>query len=262
MLLSDLQHAMRERVLDRSPDRLDGELLDHIDGQGLTPSQRLQIYRNNCLISLTEALKATYPVLHRLVGDGFFRTTAVAFIQAHPPQEPRLCAYGAAFAAFLERYPPASALVYLPDVARLEWAFNSAWHAPDAPALTPADMAQAAEAMTPLQLHPACRLLASPWPIEKIWRANQSDGDPDVTIDLGQGGSRLLIYRREFAVAMAAISLGEFVMLSRFAPGANLESAMTDALAADPSFDVATALAATLTRGCLTHPPSEAMDED
>jgi putative DNA-binding protein len=261
MLLSDLQRAMQERVLGRPPDRRDGELLDHIDGRGLTPSQRLQIYRNNSLISLTEALKATYPVLYRLVGDGFFRTTAIAFIQTHPPREPRLSAYGAAFAAFLAQYPPASALVYLPDVARLEWAMNAAWHAPGAPVLAPAEMAAAAETMIDLQLHPACHLLSSPWPIEQIWRANQSDGDATATIDLDQGGCRLLAYRQEFAVALAAISLGEFVMLSRFAQGASLESAATDALAAEPSLDVAKALAAILTRGCLTHLPRDTVGD-
>jgi hypothetical protein len=259
MRLNDLQRAMRERVLDRSPDRLDAELLDRIDGFGLAPSQRLQVYRNNCLISLTEALKATFPVLHRLVGDGYFRTAAVAFIQAHPPQEPRLCAYGGAFAAFLESYPPASTLVYLPDVARLEWALNAAWHARDANALTPADMARAAECDTVLQLHPACRLLESRWPIERIWRANQPDGDADALIDLDQGGGLLLVYRQEFDVALAAITRGEFVMLQRFAEGATIESAAGDALAADPSCDLATGLAAAVIRGCLVPLPPSAV---
>jgi hypothetical protein len=262
MRLNDLQRAMRERVLDRSPDRLDATLLDRVDGHGLTPAQRLQVYRNNCLISLTEALKATYPVLHRLVGDGFFRTAAVAFIQAHPPLEPRLCAYGAGFAAFLESYPPAATLVYLPDVARLEWALNAAWHAADANALTPSELAQAAESETPLRLHPACQLLESPWPIERIWRANQPDGDADTLIDLDQGGGHLLIYRQAFDVAMAAITRGEFVMLQRFVRGATIESAATDGIAADPSFDVAEGLAAALVRGCLLPPPTSAVLDD
>src|ERR1700754_393921 len=110
MRLHELQRAMTERVLDRSPDPLDNALLDLVEGGGLAPSQRLQIYRNNCLISLTNALKASYPVLHRLVGDGFFRTAAGAFIKTCPPREPRLSAYGAGFADFLEQYPPASTL--------------------------------------------------------------------------------------------------------------------------------------------------------
>ena len=262
MRLNDLQRAMRERVLDRSPDRRDAMLLDRIDGYGLAPSQRLQVYRNNCLISLTEALKATYPVLHRLVGEGFFRTAAVAFIQAHPPEEPRLSAYGGAFAAFLENYPPASKLVYLPDVARLEWSLNAAWHAPDANALTPPEMAQAAETETLLRLHPACQLLESPWPIEQIWRANQPDGDADALIDLDRGGGPLLVYRQEFDVAMAAITRGELVMLQSFARGATIESAAADAIAADSSFDLAAGLAAALIRGCLVPlPPSAILDD-
>ncbi|MGH6880035.1 HvfC/BufC N-terminal domain-containing protein [Hypericibacter sp.] len=257
MRLHDLQQAMAERVLDRSPDRRDGELLDHIDGLGLAPSQRLQIYRNNCLISLTEALKATFPVMHRLVGDSFFRTAATAFIKDHPPREPRLAAYGAAFADFIAHYPPAASLIYLADMARLEWALNRAWHAPDAPVLTPADLAQAAETLPVLRLHPACRLLESPWPIETIWRVHQSDDDANVRIDLDEGGSRLLVYRQEFDVAMAAISRGEFLMLARLATGATLESALTEALEADPALDVAAALAGALTRGCLIQVTAE-----
>lgn len=253
MRLHELQQAMQERVLDRTrSDPLAASLLDLIDGQGLQPSQRLQIYRNNSLISLTEALKATYPVIYRLVGDGFFRRAAAVFIKTSPPREPRLCTYGAAFSTFLAQYAPAGALVYLPDMARLEWALNAAWHAPDAPALTPAELAAANESMTPLHLHPACHLLEAPWPIERIWRAHQAADDIEHEIDLDQGGCRLLIYRQQFDVALATLSSGEFAMLSRFADGADLKSAVTDALAADPSFDVAAALAAVLTRGSLT----------
>lgn len=253
MRLHEFQQAMQERVLGRtSSGPFATSLLDLVDGQGLQPSQRLQIYRNNSLISLTEALKAAYPVIYRLVGDGFFRTAAAVFIKTSPPQEPRLCAYGAAFSTFLAQYAPASALVYLPDMARLEWALNAAWHAPDAPALTPAELAGASESMTPLHLHPACHLLESPWPIEPIWRAHQAADDIKHEIRLDRGGCRLLVYRQQFDVALAALSPGEFALLSRFASGADLEAAVTDALAVDPSFDIAAALAAVLTRGSLT----------
>jgi hypothetical protein len=253
MRLHELQLAMQERVLDRNlSDRAAASLLDLVDGQGLQPSQRLQIYRNNCLISLTEALKATYPVIHRLVGDGFFRTAAAAFIKASPPQEPRLSAYGAAFPTFLAQYAPAATLVYLPDMARLEWALNAAWHAPDAPALTAAQLSQASESGMPLHLHPACHLLESPWPIERIWHAHRTADEIEHGIHLDQGGCRLLVYRQGFDVTLATLSGGEFALLGRFADGADLESAVTDALAADPTLDVAAALAAILTRGSLT----------
>jgi hypothetical protein len=43
-----------------------------IGGDGMDPRARLQIYRNHAVITLTDALKATYPVVCRLVSDGFF----------------------------------------------------------------------------------------------------------------------------------------------------------------------------------------------
>ena len=75
----------------------DAALALEIEGRGLSAAQRLQIHRNNCRISLTEALKANYPVINRLVGEAFFEAMAAAFISACPPREPRLSAYGAAF---------------------------------------------------------------------------------------------------------------------------------------------------------------------
>ncbi|HWA44939.1 MAG TPA: DNA-binding domain-containing protein [Hypericibacter adhaerens] len=253
MRLHELQQAIGERALDRSPGPLDGALLDRVDGRGLAPTQRLQIYRNNCLISLTEALRATFPTIERLVGEGFFRTAAAIFVRARPPREARLSRYGAEFPAFLADYRPAASLVYLPDVGRLEWAINMALHAADLPALAPADLAQAAEAMTPLRLHPACHLLRSPWPIERIWRANRpgADADADIAIDLEEGGGPLLVYRQGFDLALASITEGEFALLSRFHEGASLEAAAGGALAADPALDLAAALAGALGRGCL-----------
>src|SRR5689334_10948952 len=49
-------------------------------GRGPAPARRLQVYRNNLVVSLTAALEAVYPVVARLVGAGFFRQVARAFI--------------------------------------------------------------------------------------------------------------------------------------------------------------------------------------
>ena len=39
---------------------------------GIAPERRIQVYRNNRLITLGEALKATFPVVCRLVDERFF----------------------------------------------------------------------------------------------------------------------------------------------------------------------------------------------
>jgi hypothetical protein len=250
MRLHELQRAMRASILEGT----DEPIADLVDDLGLTPARRLRIYRNNSLISLTEALEATFPVVCRLVGKGFFGGAAEAFIKTQPPSEPRLSAYGAGFGDFLAAYPPAAALVYLPDVARLEWAVNAARHAPDAQPLATADLTallpERQTAFAP-RLHPASRLVVSPWPIERIWRANQPDGDPDIRIDLDEGGCRLLVYRCGFEAAIATLSPGEHALLSAFVEGVDLERAYERAVTVEPLFDLATTLAKQLTRGSL-----------
>ena len=82
--LRDLQQMMARDVLAESA----GALANLIREDGLPADRRLQVYRNNTIISLTEALKATYPVVAALVGEQFFAHAAKAFIAAHPPREP------------------------------------------------------------------------------------------------------------------------------------------------------------------------------
>ena len=92
-------------------------------------SPRIAIHRDNALISLAEVLKAAYPVVCRVAGEGFFRHAARDYVRAHPPRGPQLWAYGGKFEKFLERYEPAQPLRFLPDLARLEWAWNESYFA-------------------------------------------------------------------------------------------------------------------------------------
>ena len=114
--------------------------------------------------------------------------------------------YGAGFADFLSAFDPARHLPYLPDVARLEWAINESYHAVDAKILDPqliaaVPIARYADLM--FILHPSCRLVASPYPIEGIWRANQPDRDGAASLDAP--GSHLLVHRHDLDVGLAEI---------------------------------------------------------
>src|SRR5271168_1539188 len=96
-------------------------VVDAICADGLTPEQRLSIYRNASLINLATALEAVFPVVRRLVDPRFFAYAADQFIHEHFPTEPCLTQYGRNFPAFLEEFPAAAGVAYLSDVARLEW---------------------------------------------------------------------------------------------------------------------------------------------
>jgi Putative DNA-binding domain len=127
--LRDLQRGIRIAVLSGDA----GAIRDAILSDGLSADARLQIHRNHVRTTLTEALKATFPVVCRLVDERFFAFAADTYIQGHPPSTPCLVEYGESFPGFLEAFPPCRSLPYLGDVARLEWTLNTALHAAEEP---------------------------------------------------------------------------------------------------------------------------------
>lgn len=244
--LGELQSAVRAALLDDE----EAAAARVVAGDGLDPRARLAIYRHHVFTSLTAALEATYPVVCRLVDARFFGWAAHEFIQAHPPASACLLEYGAGFADFLAGFPACRHLAYLPDVARLEWALSRALHADDHAAIDPAALADLApsqvEGLT-LRLDPSLALLASPWPIDRIWRANQPGADPEVVIDLAASpGARLEVRRLDDDVAFRALPADAHAFRRALLAGHDLAAATAAARAADATFDLAGALRALL----------------
>src|SRR5258708_3427176 len=79
-------------------------------------ADRLNIYRNTFIVSLTKALTICYPVVKRLVGEHFFEGAAQLCVAQHPPRTAYLDQYGGDFPEFLRHFPAASSLPYLADV--------------------------------------------------------------------------------------------------------------------------------------------------
>jgi hypothetical protein len=210
-----------------------------VRGNGLDPEARLQIYRRHVFTTLTAALTATFPVVCRLVDARFFAYAADAYIRQHPPTGPCLTEYGATFPAFLAGFPPCRGHAYLPDVARLEWAMNLALHA-DAPAgLDTAALARVPPEMLSrlvFRLDPSVSLIASPWPIDRIWQANQENAAG--VVDLQSGGVHLEVRRIDGRVAMGAVSPPRHTFRQALAAGGTLEDAASAALRLDSRFDL------------------------
>jgi hypothetical protein len=211
----------------------------------LEPEARIGIYRGNVLGNYRKALAATYPVIKRLVGGAFFDAASDGFVRAHPSTRGDINRYGADFAEFLRSYPPASDLVYLPDVARLEWAVDQAGIAGDAPAF---DLAALAGVPAALQgelrfsLHPSARLIVSEYPVLHIWKANQPEANGDERIDLDEGGDTLLVLRREGGIVIETLLPADHLMLSLLEAGRPLVEVASDCAATFAGFDLAAAL--------------------
>jgi hypothetical protein len=220
-----------------------------VRGDGLGAAARLAVYRHHIFTSLTTALESTYPVVVRLVDARFFRYAAGQYIREHPPVSPCLSEYGAELGDFLARFEPCRHLDYLPDVARLEWALNVAFYAPDADPIG----AYALRPDSAVALHPSVSLLRSPWPIDAIWRANQP-GASDELVDLGAGAVRLQIWRAGDDVMFRPLSNADFALRSAIADAGRLDAAAEASLAIDSDADLPTLVRALLGEHVLTRP--------
>ena len=132
----------------------------------------IEVYRNNYRGNLHDTLAGAYPVVEQLVGNDFFRLLTHKYIEQHPSANANLHHYGAEMASFIATFEPARELIYLSDVAALEWACHCAYFAEDADSIDLARLAQIPPEQYEnlhLYLHPACQLIPSKYPIADIW---------------------------------------------------------------------------------------------
>ena len=248
--LLELQTAFAGAVLDRPGEAL----LQAIAADGIAAEHRLAIYRNHYRITLEEALATTFPVVRQLVGSGFFAAAAHRFIAAMPPTAPCLFEYGAGFSGTLAGLPELRRFAFVPDVARLEWAFNVAYHAADHRPLTAADFADIAPEDYPrlrLALAPSAVLFASPYPALEIWQAHREGKVEAASIAVSGEPCRLLLLRQDDEVAWRELDAAEFAFLAALRRGLPLDLAHQLAMRHDTVFELASALGWLLAEGLL-----------
>lgn len=217
--------------------------------QGDPAPRRYGVYRNNVVVGLMEALASTFPSLRAIMGEENFGRVTRNFVASHPPRSPMMQVYGDTFPTFLEGFAPLRNAPFLADVARVELAFLRAWHAADAPALSPGELAEIpADLVAGLTFapHPAAWLLASRHPVFDLfaWR----NGRPDAGTDLALAQC-VLVTRPELEVEVTRLSTSQHGFLASLADGEAFGEAAGSILAQDPQFDLAGTLALALGAG-------------
>ncbi|MBV8147267.1 MAG: putative DNA-binding domain-containing protein [Gammaproteobacteria bacterium] len=251
--LRELQERFASRLLETGWE----SVLDWIRADGISASARLGIYRNNLQAGFTKTLALEFPVILRLVGQDYFSQVAVEFLGGHPSRSGDLHHVGAPFPGFLQRRFAASEYSYLADVARLEWAYQECLVAEDSDCMDPHTLRGVPVDAYPnlrFRIRPACRLIDSPFPILRIWEANQPDAQVPDFIDLGTGADHVVLMRTPAALSLSRVPPGDFQLLTAFAAGETLERALDAALGCDPQFDLGAALRRCIGLGVFAHP--------
>lgn len=185
-------------------------------------AERFAVHRNTLQVVRVDALRQTFPVLQRLLGERYFAALAAAFVEQRPPASAVLHEYGEGLAAFVEQFPPLAAWPYLADVARLEWARLRALHAADTP---PLRLAKADEEGVQSLLcsqprwHPSVTLLRSAYPLWRLWHSQLEQSEP---LQGAWQAQDVLIWRQDLALRCEALDSGSLDLLLKLQGSASL----------------------------------------
>jgi hypothetical protein len=248
--LRELQEGFARALITGVP----GRGMPRVRADGLSPMQRLGFYRANVFGNYLDGLRATYRCVENLVGRGCFACYAERFIREAPSRSGDLNRYGGEFGDFLARSPIADRLPYLPDVARLEWLLDEVFYEADHPPLDLQRLAQVPEnryGELRFELHPASRLLRSPYPVRRIWEVSQPGYSGDQTVVLDSGGDHLLLRREGFDPLVEAVSGAEFALLTALQAGKTLGAAWPTAGSLQADYDLGACLQRRVADGTL-----------
>jgi hypothetical protein len=171
--LADLQRVMADAVRRPAPGCPDAEARVTPSARGMTPAERLEVYREQYWLRHERNLADDYPTLAWAIGGaGAFAALAREYLAAFPPRTWDLQRLGADMPAFVGGRAPAGggagAHAMACDAARLDWAFMEVFDAPDAPPFDPRVLASTPEDAWPgarVLLHPSVRRLALRHPL-------------------------------------------------------------------------------------------------
>jgi hypothetical protein len=205
----------------------------------------LRSYRANAVIAAGRALADSFPTLQALLGEESFAALARAFWRDQPPQRGDLACYGAELADFVAADAQLTAVPYLADCARVDWALHRIELAADAPAL-PVGLDLLGEVdpgRLRVSLQSGLVVIASAWPVVRIHDAHRrsvadagqaGEGDFDRFGDVRQAlasgeAQTALVWRDSWRGRVDAIDSGERQLMQSLAAGESLGSALSAA---------------------------------
>lgn len=195
-----------------------------------TRAERLHAYVDGYPARVREALAEAFPAVEHIVGAGAFGTLARRYLPRVPGGIYSLTDVGSALPSFLATDALGDALPFLPDLARLEWAVQRAFHAhlePPFDATTVSAWGPDDWAMARVRFQPGTACVGSRWPIRALWDARKMPRD-EIDVALEDRPETVVVYRVEHRVACEPVDPEEARVLGRLLSGATLGDATAD----------------------------------
>jgi hypothetical protein len=91
-------------------------------------NELLEVYHNNNVISLKEALSLVYPKLKKLVGNNFFNSLCNDYLKQYPLSKGYLIDYGKYMPKLISDDKRCNDYKFLIDIAKIEWGIDTIYH--------------------------------------------------------------------------------------------------------------------------------------
>lgn len=196
MKLAKLQEKFSKNIYDRK----NLEICTNINFGKIDINERLDIYRNNVLGSFDDALKMTYPVTNKIVGDDCFENFISKYHHSYKSNSGNLEDYGESFPELIKQLEPDHKLLYLSDVAKLEWFYNLAYFCKDSAIIDIKKLQSLGEEdfmSLNFDLHPTCHIISSKDPLYSIWNENRQE-ETNKEINLEENKGQFIIIERSY----------------------------------------------------------------
>lgn len=176
--LGDLQRLVTDLVRGAIPLPERADLAAKVEAialpgpRGMTPGDRLEVYRATFWWRHLASLEEDFPTLIAVLGGKqAFRRLASEYLTAFPPRTWDMQRLGSDLPAYVATRVPWSDNPLAHDASRLDWAFMEAFDARDAPPFDPRVIASAPEEAWPaarVGFHPSVRPLALRHPVHEL----------------------------------------------------------------------------------------------
>lgn len=228
---------VRDRALPQDPRVVEAALAAVRDSGGLSPVERLEIYREQYWLRHTASLLEDFPGLSGLLGQRDWERLVEGYLGVVRSPSWTLRDLGYRLPEHVERAEWLPHRELARDMARYEWAIIEVFDAADAPPLDPAKLAAVppdAWENARLELVPALALLAVEYPVAEL-RASLRER-PGSGVALPARRRECLVIHRdaELSVTRRVVAPGAFALLVALADGYRLGEACERAVEREP----------------------------
>lgn len=178
----------------------------------LPAARALEVYREDYLVRMSEALKNTYRSVHSVLGDEDFFSAALSYLNQHPSTFSDLDEYGEGFEDFLKSHLLSQDFPFLPDLAHFEWSFRLVFHSEEKKGLEAIELGQAlSDEKMNLSLCPSALLLSYSYSVETIYSSGDEESDLDYSHE-----QHILMFKKNAFVKMHLLSKNQYEFMKNF----------------------------------------------